>query len=476
MHSAVRGLHAVAVPLPLRRRLRQAPPEGRARPCPNSSRRSGSTSATSSGGHPGLQVPHLARAPGARRDARQHALRPRARPHPDLGQERYLPLLAGPPRRASTDAPWSRSSTGLGPPATPPRTPAAHPRRSPPRPAEPEVHLRAVRDRRAATASPTPPRWPWRSCPPRPTTRSSSTARPGSARPTSSTPSATTSGATGRAARPLRDRRGVHERVRRGRPRSGAPAIQGPLPRGGRGADRRRPVPRRRKAKTARGVLPHLQRALRVRPPAGDHLRPPSRRAAGPRGRAWPSASAPASWSSSSHPASRSRRAILRKRARLDGVAVSDEVLDEIAGRVTSSVRALEGALIRVVAYASLRGEPATPSLARAGARAARRGRRRGLERLSEILDAAAAEFGVARARCSPATAARQSPWPARSRCSSRASSPTRACPRSAAASAAATTPPSSTPSTASAPAMRTDEAVRKAVDNLRTSTRPARA
>ena len=51
------------------------------------------------------------------------------------------------------------------------------------------------------------------------------------------------------------------------------------------------------------------------------------------------------------------RRAILAKRARLDGVAVRDAVLDEIALRVDSSVRALEGALIQVVAYASLRGD-----------------------------------------------------------------------------------------------------------------------
>ena len=59
------------------------------------------------------------------------------------------------------------------------------------------------------------------------------------------------------------------------------------------------------------------------------------------------------------------RRAILAKRARLDGVEVSADVLTEIAGQVDSSVRALEGALIRVIAYASLRGEQPTPGLAR---------------------------------------------------------------------------------------------------------------
>ncbi len=60
------------------------------------------------------------------------------------------------------------------------------------------------------------------------------------------------------------------------------------------------------------------------------------------------------------------RTAILRKRAAVDSlVEVADETLDEVARHVTSSVRALEGALIRVVAYASLRGTPATPEVAR---------------------------------------------------------------------------------------------------------------
>lgn len=95
-------------------------------------------------------------------------------------------------------------------------------------------------------------------------------------------------------------------------------------------------------------------------------------------------------------PAPEARRAILAKRAHLDGVEVSDDVLAEIADRVDSSVRALEGALIRVVAYASLKGEPATPGLVRHVLRklgedsAAACG-------ISEIVDASAAEFGVQR-------------------------------------------------------------------------------
>ena len=59
------------------------------------------------------------------------------------------------------------------------------------------------------------------------------------------------------------------------------------------------------------------------------------------------------------------RRAILEKRARLDAVDASPDLVSEIAGRVTSSVRALEAALIQVVAYASLRGEQPTPDVAR---------------------------------------------------------------------------------------------------------------
>src|SRR4051812_33812684 len=60
------------------------------------------------------------------------------------------------------------------------------------------------------------------------------------------------------------------------------------------------------------------------------------------------------------------RLSILQKRVRLDSLGeVSDATLAAIADHVDKSVRALEGALIRVVAYASLRRTEATPDLAR---------------------------------------------------------------------------------------------------------------
>jgi chromosomal replication initiator protein len=60
------------------------------------------------------------------------------------------------------------------------------------------------------------------------------------------------------------------------------------------------------------------------------------------------------------------RLAILRKRVQHDRIELDDDhALDAIAERVRSSVRALEGALIRVVAFSSLTGRPLTTALAR---------------------------------------------------------------------------------------------------------------
>ncbi|MDQ2781040.1 MAG: chromosomal replication initiator protein DnaA, partial [Actinomycetota bacterium] len=52
------------------------------------------------------------------------------------------------------------------------------------------------------------------------------------------------------------------------------------------------------------------------------------------------------------------RIAILRKKAQMDRLAVPDDVLEFIASRIERNIRELEGALIRVTAFASLNKQP----------------------------------------------------------------------------------------------------------------------
>jgi len=56
--------------------------------------------------------------------------------------------------------------------------------------------------------------------------------------------------------------------------------------------------------------------------------------------------------------------AILKRKGDLIGVPIPDDVAMLIAGRVKSNVRELEGSLIRLIAIASLRGEPISKTLA----------------------------------------------------------------------------------------------------------------
>ena len=58
------------------------------------------------------------------------------------------------------------------------------------------------------------------------------------------------------------------------------------------------------------------------------------------------------------------RLAILRNKAEREGVQVPQETLEFIATRIASNIRELEGALIRVTAFASLSGVPITTELA----------------------------------------------------------------------------------------------------------------
>jgi chromosomal replication initiator protein len=87
------------------------------------------------------------------------------------------------------------------------------------------------------------------------------------------------------------------------------------------------------------------------------------------------------------------RLTILRKRVLQDDIGqVDPAALDAIAERVTDNVRALEGALIRIVAYGSLTGQPVSRELADnvlAGLYPDLRPRRRTLREIQEQVCAA---------------------------------------------------------------------------------------
>ena len=55
------------------------------------------------------------------------------------------------------------------------------------------------------------------------------------------------------------------------------------------------------------------------------------------------------------------RIAILREKASNRGLQVEDAILELIASRISSNIRALEGALVKAIAYAELAGEELTP-------------------------------------------------------------------------------------------------------------------
>ena len=58
------------------------------------------------------------------------------------------------------------------------------------------------------------------------------------------------------------------------------------------------------------------------------------------------------------------KMAILKRKAEAEGVPIPDDVALYIAGRIKSNVRELEGSLIRLLAYASLKGQAVTMTLA----------------------------------------------------------------------------------------------------------------
>ena len=115
------------------------------------------------------------------------------------------------------------------------------------------------------------------------------------------------------------------------------------------------------------------------------------------------------------------RLAILRKRADHDRIELSDPLtLQIIAERVALNVRALEGALIRVVAFSSLTGRALTPELARevldglypAAKPPGHAGSRVGAKTVAEIQAAACKHFGLSEEELLSSARTARIAWP----------------------------------------------------------------
>ncbi|MGI8712310.1 MAG: chromosomal replication initiator protein DnaA [Solirubrobacteraceae bacterium] len=107
------------------------------------------------------------------------------------------------------------------------------------------------------------------------------------------------------------------------------------------------------------------------------------------------------------------RVAILRKRAALDSVVLADpEVLELIADRVTDNIRALEGALIRVVAYHSLTRRPIDVALATQVLDAMYPVRRTGAPSIAHVQAAVADHFGLSVEQLTSASRVSRVAWP----------------------------------------------------------------
>jgi chromosomal replication initiator protein len=107
------------------------------------------------------------------------------------------------------------------------------------------------------------------------------------------------------------------------------------------------------------------------------------------------------------------RVTILRKRAALDRVALSDPtVLDLIAERVTDNIRALEGALIRVVAFHSLTQRPIDVPLATEVLDAMYPGRRQRPPSIADVQAAVADHFGLTTDELTSASRVSRLAWP----------------------------------------------------------------
>lgn len=89
------------------------------------------------------------------------------------------------------------------------------------------------------------------------------------------------------------------------------------------------------------------------------------------------------------------RIAILRKKAELEGITLPSETYLYIASEIQSNIRELEGALIRVVAYASLQGRDVTPETAAEALKDIISSRKSRVITIAAIQEAVASHFGI---------------------------------------------------------------------------------
>ncbi|MGI8863502.1 MAG: chromosomal replication initiator protein DnaA [Solirubrobacteraceae bacterium] len=107
------------------------------------------------------------------------------------------------------------------------------------------------------------------------------------------------------------------------------------------------------------------------------------------------------------------RVTILRKRAALDRVPLADSsVLELIAERVTDNIRALEGALIRVVAFQSLTQRPIDAELTAEVLEAMYPGPRTRPPSIAEVQQAVATHFGLTTEELVSASRVSRLAWP----------------------------------------------------------------
>jgi chromosomal replication initiator protein len=160
----------------------------------------------------------------------------------------------------------------------------------------------------------------------------------------------------------VRLHRGAHQRLHQRDLREPHGRVPAHLPRHRRAADRRHPVPGEQDPDPG-GVLPHVQHAAQRAEADRDDLRSPPKalEALEPRLRSrfeW------GLLTDIQPPDLETRIAILRKKASAEHLMATPEVLEFIADKIATNIRELEGALIRVTAFASLNHQPVDLRLA----------------------------------------------------------------------------------------------------------------